>query len=232
MMIALHFSQSTTSKLSKTIWSSLKANEITRGYGIFRLQILPPPTSKNRKEVELTNGIICQCQTKVKLAEYLSGSCFGLTKSTLIWAIKNNQLTSWPGMTQELINKHVPKSVVAAKGHLDQESKKLQSTKTKVNPVEHDIAPSQENNNTKTNDIMCSIFETSELNSKSYSDQTGKFPITSFQGNTYIFVMYHYNTNSINMVPIKSRHTQHITQAWLDTFQILKYMVKPLIYIY
>ena len=49
--------------------------------------------------------------------------------------------------------------------------------------MEHDIGPSQENNNTKTDDIMCYIFETSEFNSQSYSDQTGKFPIASTQGN-------------------------------------------------
>ena len=69
---------------------------------------------------------------------------------------------------------------------------------------------------------MCSTFETSELNSKNYSDQTGKPPLTSTQGNKHICVLYHYNINTIHMMLIKSQHTKHVTQAWLDTFYILK----------
>ena len=112
--------------------------------------------------------------------------------------------------------------MVTAKVHIDQEAKKLQSTKIQVNPEKDDIEPAQEEGNIKTNDIMCSIFSTEDFTSKSYSNQTGKFPITSNQGNKHIFVLYHYNTNTIHMVPIKIRHTSHIIQAWIETFDILK----------
>ena len=65
-------------------------------------------------------------------------------------------------------------------------------------------------------------FNTKESNSESYSDQTGKFLITSSRGNTYIFILYHYITNTIHAVPIKGRDAQYITQAWKDIFVILK----------
>ena len=56
--------------------------------------------------------------------------------------------------------------------------------------------------------------------------------ITSSQGNKYIFILYHYDTNSIHMVPIKSRYTQHIIQAWNKIFITLKkYSDAPNIYI-
>ena len=86
------------------------------------------------------------------------------------------------------------------------------------------LPPLQETNNPKTNNILCSIFDSSDLQSKSYSDQTGKFPVKSISGNQYIFILYHYDTNSIHAVPIKSRHTTHITEAWNKIFHLLQIM--------
>ena len=74
---------------------------------------------------------------------------------------------------------------------------------------------------------MFSIFNTEDFTSKSYSEQTEKFPITSNQGNKYVFVLHHYDTNTIHMVPIKIQYTSHITQTWIETFDILgKNMVR------
>ena len=56
--------------------------------------------------------------------------------------------------------KHLPKSIATAKGHLRQEFKTLQSTK-KVSSPDEDIEPPQEEDNIRTNDIMCGIFTTS-----------------------------------------------------------------------
>ena len=108
------------------------------------------PEPKPQKKQELANGISRQRQIKVELAEYLLGSCFGPAKSTLIRAINKKHFTSRPGMTHGLINKHLPKSVGTAKGHLDQEATNLQSTKTNVTPMEHGIGPPHEDNNAKT----------------------------------------------------------------------------------
>ena len=92
----------------------------------------------------------------------------------------------------------MPKYLATAKGHLDQEAKILQSTK-----VDKDIVPSQEPDNARTHDVLCAIFDSNELASKSYSEQTGKFPIKSTQGNQYIFIIYHYDKNTIHAVTIK-----------------------------
>ena len=68
---------------------------------------------------------------------------------------------------------------------------------------------------------MCTITSINKI-CKSYSDQTEKFPITSSRGHKYIFVFYHYDTNTIYGIPIKCRSTSDICQAWLKAYAILK----------
>ena len=79
--------------------------------------------------------------------------------------------------------------------------------------INEDTESKEEENNAYTGDIMCSIIDTTELASKSYSDQTGTFPVTSSRGNHYIFILYHFDTNIIHTNPLKNRHTSSITQA-------------------
>ena len=86
-------------------------------------------------------------------------------------------------------------------------------TKSTTTEQDSDIAPVQEPDNIKTHDIMCKIVTVDEI-SKSYSDQTGKFPITSSRGNKYVFVFYHYDTNVILGYALKSRNTTDICAAW------------------
>ena len=123
---------------------------------------------------------------------------------TLLREIRQKYVASWPGLTTQLISKHLSKSRATAKGPLDQESKNLQSKN-----INEDIVSSQEPNNIQTHDILCAIFDSNELASKNCSDQTGKFPINPSQGNQYIFVIYHYDTNTIHDVP-SNQDTQRI----------------------
>lgn len=57
---------------------------------------------------------------------------------------------------------------------------------------------------------------------KSYSNQTGKFPITSSRGHKYIFVFYHFDTNSVHGIAIKIRNTADICKAWETVYDLLK----------
>ena len=71
----------------------------------------------------MANGIIRQSQTKKEIAQYLSASLLGPANSTLLRSIRQTYVVSWPGLTTQLISKHLQKSRATAKGHLDQESK-------------------------------------------------------------------------------------------------------------
>ena len=54
-------------------------------------------------------------------------------------AIKNNFISTWPGLTKELVLKFLPKSEATAKGHIRQSFKGKQSTQ----PREPSGTPSQ-----------------------------------------------------------------------------------------
>ena len=57
---------------------------------------------------------------------------------------------------------------------------------------------------------------------KIYTDQTGRFPVTSSQGNVYILILYSYNTNAIIAKAIKSRTAADIFKAYETTYNCLK----------
>ncbi len=73
------------------------------------------------------NAVLC-CYNKLKseVASYFHASCGSpTTKSTFIHAIKQGNFLSWPGLTANLISKHLPPSIATAKGHLTQEHQGL-----------------------------------------------------------------------------------------------------------
>ena len=53
------------------------------------------------------------------------------TKSTLLKAIRHNNLTSFPGLTTKNVNKFFPESDKMQKGHMCQTRQGVQSTKAK-----------------------------------------------------------------------------------------------------
>jgi hypothetical protein len=53
------------------------------------------------------------------------GACFSPTKSTWLKAINASYFATWPGLTAELLSKHLPKSIATSKGHLQQERQNL-----------------------------------------------------------------------------------------------------------
>jgi hypothetical protein len=75
------------------------------------------------------NAIIRKDMTKTVLAQYLYGCCGSLVLSTWQQGIRNGNFVTWPGIDSFSIDKHLPKSITSAKGHLNQERKNLQSTK-------------------------------------------------------------------------------------------------------
>ena len=71
-----------------------------------------------------------QITTKPKLAEYHHYSLFTPPTSTILKAIKNNQLTSFPGLDETLL-KQLPPSTATYKGHM-QLNKKTSDQRDKM----------------------------------------------------------------------------------------------------
>ena len=116
-----------------------------------------------------------------------------------------------------LINKHLSKSIFTYQGHIHKERQGLQSTKSSesllnIAEILEDLFPMLEFPNTKTHYVCYVLLNPQEI-ATGYMDLTGRFPKRSSQGNEYILVAYHYNTNLIKAIPIKNRHSQVITEA-------------------
>ena len=73
--------------------------------------------------------IIRKKQTHTDLARYLHAACLSPVSWTFATAIKKIFFKTWPGLTPELITKHLPPVIATTQGHLHQEHQNLHSTK-------------------------------------------------------------------------------------------------------
>jgi hypothetical protein len=156
-------------------------------------------------------------------------------KSTLLKAICNGHLATFPGLTVANVNKFLPKSMATSKGHLDQTRKNARSTQTApgnecgpqtVNEPDG-IAPNgflampPITTGEKTQFVYAAIISAPNESGQIYTDQTGKFPITSRRGNKYFMVLYDYDSNAILAEPMKSRTGPEMTRAYEKLYNYL-----------
>ena len=112
--------------------------------GLWTLPILdaPPAVPILNAPPHQANGILRTDKPKQELATYLHATLGSPVPSTLLQAIRSHHLTTFPGLTTNLITKHLPKSLATVLGHQDQEAKHLRSTKVPLpTPA---LAPSDE----------------------------------------------------------------------------------------
>ena len=167
-----------------------------------------------------------QNRTKSDYATYIHACMYSPAKSTLLQAIKKGYLVGFPGVTSELINKHLLPSPATAKGHLNQERRNLQSTKA----PQVSVNSNNDINVNSNNDTITATTATTSMGythitiipaEKSYSDQTGRFPKRSSRGYQYIFIFYDYDSNAILAEPIKSRASTELITAWQKCYDTL-----------
>jgi hypothetical protein len=71
------------------------------------------------------------------LVNYLHKAMFSPTKPVLLRVVKNGQLITWPGLTEQAINKHLKFMPATAMGHMKQRRQNIRSTSK--NPVTSNI---------------------------------------------------------------------------------------------
>ena len=106
-------------------------------------------------------------------------------------------------------------------GHLHQPRKGLRSTQEKVIQSEPDPEQDQFPPSTQSENTNIFFFKTVDLTGKNYTDQTGRFPVTSRKGNKYILVAYHYDSNTIYAEPLKIRSGLDLTSAYQKIHSLL-----------
>ena len=73
------------------------------------------------------------------------------------------------------------------------------------------------------NDRIHHVYMTiTDLDGKLYSDQPGRFLITSNRGNCYVVIFYAVNGNCIKAYPIKYRHRSQLLNAYDDLYDFIK----------
>ena len=74
-------------------------------------------------------------------------------------------------------------------------------------------------NNEHTHHVYTTI---TDLDSKLYSDKTGRFPITSNRGNCYVVIFYAVDGNYIKAYQIKSHNRSQLLKAYDDVYPFLR----------
>ena len=187
-----------------------------------------PPTKPTQLDTHLACSAIRNEATQQDLAGFYHGTAFSPIPSTFLRAIKKGHFATWPGLTPSLITKHLLKSMATSKGHMRLQQKHINSTKTTIeedvpDAVSLDMDPIQEPQNARTHEVHAALIciDNKEF-ARSYSDQTGKFPVQSTRGNNYIFILYDYDSNAILSTPLSSRQASKITTAWTTCHNLLK----------
>jgi hypothetical protein len=141
------------------------------------------------------------------LVHYLHKALFSPTKAAMLQAVKDGHLITWPGLTEDAINKHLKLTPATAMGHMNQRRQNIQSTSK--TPAEKQQPPYTDLG-TKTHLVYAVVVDQGQL----YTDLTGKFPVRSSKGNSYVMLCYIYDCNYIKVVPMKSRSASEWVKAY------------------
>ena len=231
---------------NKSCTIKYEGNEILRGTrnhrnGLWYIPLLnyegvnEISTSEGVKENIITSDGYCNNLhrlNKVKdVLDYLYAALFSPKKSTLLQAIQNNNFATFPGLTKKNVKKYLHETIATAMGHLDRHRKNSRTTMPRKNllqqleteeyyteePEDEDITPKRED---KTEEIFASYLA-ADSEGLIYTDLTGKFPMTSMQGNKYVLLLYHYDTNSIMVRPLKNRSDETTLKVYEELYNEL-----------
>jgi hypothetical protein len=138
----------------------------------------PGPIANNVYELHNTGAFV----------QYLYKALFSPAKSAMLQAVKDGHLITWPGLTEDAINKHLKLTPATAMGHMNQRRKNIISTSKA--PIEKQPAP--------VHLVYAVLVDQGQL----YTDLKGKFPVRSSKGKSYVMVCYIYDCNYIEVIPI------------------------------
>ena len=185
----------------------------TRNYtnGLWNINIgdhAPPRPFASSAECPLALNVH-EMTTHGDVIKYLHQACWSPVTSTWTAAIDAGYFATWPGLTAKRVRKHLDKAIATSKGHMKQIRQGLRSTKQKE-PSVMTAPPPNEIEGARTGELFC---KTVELTGKNYTDQTGRFPVTSSKGSKYVMVAYNYDCNAILAEPIQSRSEASLVRA-------------------
>ena len=169
-------------------------------------------------EIDCANNVH-ECTSKQNLVDYLHASAWSPTTSGWKKAISKGFFTTWPGLTNQLVQKYLSKKEATVYGHLKQNRKGLRSTSTPAHAQTPAPPSTEEDNNQfpepkhsmRTHDVFAKVIH---LEGKIYTDQTGRFPVTSSRGHKYICCAYDIDSNTIHAEPMRTKTGTELTTTY------------------
>jgi hypothetical protein len=171
--------QRTTVTICNSENSKLLSGPRDETTGLWRINLkqtnkhIPDPMANNVYELRNTGALV----------HYLHKALFSPTKAAMLQAVKDGHLVTWPGLTEDAINKHLKLTPATAMGHITQRRQNIRST-TKVT-TEKQQSPDPDLGS-KTHLVYAVVADQAQL----YTDLTGKFPVRSSKGNSYVMLCY------------------------------------------
>jgi hypothetical protein len=159
---------------------------------------IPIPIANNVYELHNTGALV----------HYLHKALFSPTKAAMLQAVKDGHLITWPGLTEDPINKHLKLTRDTAMGHMNHRRQNISSTSKA--PIEKQQPPDTDLG-TNTHLVYVVVVGQGQL----YTSLTGKFLVRSSKGNSYVMVCYIYDCNYIKVVPMNSRSASEWVKAFV-----------------
>jgi hypothetical protein len=157
----------------------------------------PEPIANNVYELRNTGALV----------HYFHKALFSPKKSAMLQAVKDGHPITWPGLTEDAINKHLKLTPDAAMGHMHQRRQNIKYISKTPNA---DQPTPDTDLGTKTHLVYAVVFDQGQL----YTDLTGKFPVRSSKGNSYGMVCYVYDCNYVKVIPMKYRSASEWVKAY------------------
>jgi hypothetical protein len=171
--------------------------------GLWRINLkqtnnhIPEPIENNVYELPNTGALV----------HYLHKALFSPKKSALLQAVKDGHLITWPGLTEDAIHKHLKLTPATAMGHMNQRRQNIRSSsKTPI----ADQPTAGTDLGTETHLVYAVLVDQGQF----YTDLTGKFPVRSSKGNSYVMVCYVYDCNYVKVIPMKFRSASEWVKAY------------------
>ena len=119
---------------------------------------------------------IYECDNTDQLIQFYHATMGHPVISTWCKAIDAGYFRGWPGLTSKQVRRFIKVSEPAEMGHMDQRRTGIRSTKPPSDEPDSMESIPQTPTNDRCHQVYMSI---TEIEGKLYSDQTGRFPITS-----------------------------------------------------
>jgi hypothetical protein len=185
----------------------------TKAGGLWTVPIIDEPTNSPVPSDEDVAMNVYELPSTKEVVRFLHAALGFPTKATLLTAIRNGNLVTFPALNVSNVAKHFSEFDETQKGHMKQSKQGVRSTKVIDEDAMLEFKPTP---GVKHKDVYLRVFDATKK--AMYSDQTGKFPIPSSQGNKYIMVAVELDGNYIDAEPLKTQGTESLIKVYQAIF--------------